>query len=78
MVYMGIDQADSLCIQLHKPIKTGKIQKDRIFTVINDVLQIMYVPYHPYDHEVIKLFNTMTYLDGEATTCFVRGPMNLK
>lgn len=30
-VYVGIDQADSLCIKLNKLIKTGKIQGDRIF-----------------------------------------------
>ncbi len=30
-VYVGIDQADSLCIKLNELIKQGKIQKDRIF-----------------------------------------------
>ena len=56
-IYVGIDQADSLCIQLNELIKTGKIQKDRIFyKVINDVVQIMYNPFHPYDREVIEFF----------------------
>ena len=77
-VYVGIDQADSLCIKLNKLIETGKIQRDRIFyKVINDVVQIMYDPFHPYDREVIELFNTITYLGGKATTCFIRSPMNL-
>ena len=30
-VYIGIDQADSLCVNLNELIKRGKIQKDRIF-----------------------------------------------
>lgn len=38
----------------------------------------MYNPFHPYDHEVIEFFNTITYLGGKATTCFIRGPMNLQ
>ena len=77
-VYVGIDQADSLCIKLNKLIKTGKIQRERIFyKVINDVVQIMYDPFHSYDREVIEFFNTITYLGGKATTCFIRGPMNL-
>ena len=37
----------------------------------------MYDPFHPYDREVIEFFNTITYLGGKATTCFIRGPMNL-
>ena len=42
-VYVGIDQADSLCIQLIELNKTGKIQKDIIFyKVIIDVVQTMY------------------------------------
>lgn len=77
-VYVSIDQADSLCTKLNKLIKTGKIQRDRIFyMVINDVIQIMYDPFHPYDREVTEFFNTITYLGGKATTCFIRGPMNL-
>ena len=56
-------------------IKTGKIQKDRIFyKVINDVVQTMYNPFHSYDREY---FNTITHLRVKATTCFIRGPMNL-
>ena len=62
-VYVGIDEADSLCIKLNKLIKRGKIQKDRIFyKFMSDVVQIMYDPFHPYDREVIELFNTITYL----------------
>ena len=42
-VYVDIDQADSLCIQLIELNKTGKIQKDIIFyKVIIDVVQTMY------------------------------------
>lgn len=77
-VYVGIDEADSLCIKLNELIKRGKIQKDRIFyKFMSDVVQIMYDPFHPYDREVIEFFNTITYLGGKATTCFIRGPMNL-
>ena len=42
-VYVGIDQADSLCIQLIQLNKTEKIKKDIIFyKVIIDVVQTMY------------------------------------
>lgn len=76
-VYVGIDQADIPCVKLNKLIKTGKIQKDRIFyKFMNDVVQEMYDLFHPYDREVIDFFNTITYLGGKATTCFIRGPMN--
>ena len=32
-VYVGIDEADSLCIKLTELIKRGKIQKERIFFI---------------------------------------------
>ena len=72
-VYVGIDQADILCVKLNELIKTGKLQKDRIFyKFMNDVVQVMYDPFHPYDREVIEFFNTITYLGGKATACFWR------
>ena len=76
-VYVGIDQADSLCIKLNKLIKTDKIQRDRIFYTVINVVQIMYDLFHLYDRELIEFFNTITYLGGKATPCFIRGPMNL-
>ena len=33
-VYVGIDQADILCMKLNELIKTGKIQKDIIFNFL--------------------------------------------
>lgn len=44
---------------------------------MNDVVQIMYDPFHLYDREVIEFVNTITYPGGKATACFIRGPMNL-
>lgn len=78
MIYIGIDQADSLFIQLNELIKTGKFQKDKIFyKVIYHVVQITHDPFRPSDREVIEFFNTITYLCGKATTHFIWGPMNL-
>ena len=37
----------------------------------------MYHPYHEYDREVVKFFNTITYLGGRRTTNFICGPMNI-
>ena len=72
MIYIGIDQADSLFIQLNELIKTGKFQKDKIFyKVIYHVVQITYDPFRPSDREVIEFFNTITYLCGKATTHFI-------
>ena len=41
------------------------------------MLEIMYNPFHEYDQEVVEFFNTISYLGGKRTTCFIRGPMNL-
>ena len=37
----------------------------------------MYNPFHEYDREVVEFVNTITYLGGKRTACFIRGPMNL-
>ena len=72
MIYVGIDQADSLFIQLNELIKTGKIQKDKIFyKLIYHVVQITYDPFRRSDREVIEFFQTITYIGGKATTHFI-------
>ena len=75
--YVGI-HVDSLCKRLNQLIKRGKIQKDRTFyKFVNDAVEVMYDPFHPYDREVIEFFDTTTYLGGKGTASFIRGPMNL-
>ena len=37
----------------------------------------MYNPFNKYDPEVVKFFNTITYLGGKRTANFIRGPMNV-
>ncbi len=37
----------------------------------------MYNPFHEYDRDVVEFFNTITYLGGRRTACFIRGPMNI-
>ena len=37
----------------------------------------MYNPFQEYDREVVEFFNTITYLGGKRTACFIRGPTNL-
>ena len=77
-VYIGIEEADPVCIKIQDLLRRGKISKDRIFyKYLNDVLEVMYNPFHPYDEEVVEFFNTMTYLGGRRTACFIRGPMNM-
>lgn len=77
-VHIGIKQADPVCVKLQDLIRRGKISKERIFyKYLNDVLEIVYNPFHEYDQEVVEFFNTITYLGGKRTTCLIRGPMNL-
>lgn len=77
-IYVGIEKADPLCTKIHDLIQRGKISKDRIFyKYLHDVVEIMYNPFHEYDREVVEFFNTITYLGGKCTACFIRGPMNL-
>ena len=77
-VYVGIEEADPVCIKIQDLLRRGKISKDIIFyKYLNDVLEVMYNPFHPYDEEFVEFFNTITYLGGRRTTCFIRGPMNL-
>ncbi len=77
-VHVGIEEADPLCFKIQDLLRRGKISKDKIFyKYINDVLEIMYNPFHEYDKEVVEFFNTITYLGGKRTACFIRGPMNL-
>lgn len=59
-------------------LKTIYVSIDRIFyKVVNDHVEIVYDPFHPYVREVIEFFDTITYLGGKATASFMRGPMNL-
>ena len=77
-VYVGVDQADELCFKLNDLIKRGKIQRDQIlYKYLSDVVEIKYNPSHEYDREVVEFFNTITYLGGRRTACFIRGPMNI-
>lgn len=77
-VYVGIEEADPVCIKIQDLIRRGKISRERIlYKYLNDVLEVMYNPFHQYDQEVVEFFNTITYLGGRRTTCFIRGPMNL-
>ena len=77
-VYVKVEEADPVCIKIQDLLQKGKITKDTIFyKYLNDVLEVMYNPFHQYDEEVVEFFNTITYLGGRRTTCFIRGPMNL-
>ena len=76
-VHIGIEQADPVCVKLQDLLRRGKISKERIFYKYLNVLEIMYNPFHEYDQKVVEFFNTITYLGGKRTTCFIRGPMNL-
>ena len=77
-VYVGVEEADPVCVKL-QDLSRGKLSKERIFyKYLNDVLKIMYNPFHDYDQEVVEFFNTITYLGGKRTTCFNRGLMNLR
>ena len=77
-VHVGIEEADPLCIKIQDLLRRGKISKDRMFyKYISDVVEIMYNPFHEYDPEVVEFLNTITYLGGKRTACFIRGPMNM-
>lgn len=77
-VHVGVEKADPLCVKLNDLIRRGKIPKERIlYRYLNDVVEIMYNPFHEYDREVVEFFNTITYLGGRRTANFIRGPMNL-
>ena len=74
----GVEEADPVCVKIQDLLRQGKLSKESIFDkYLNDVLEIMYNPFHEYDRKVVEFFNTITYLGGKRTTCFVRGPMNL-
>lgn len=75
---MGVETADPLCVKLNDLIRRGKISKEIIlYRYLNDVVEIMYNPFHEYDREVVEFFNTITYLGGKRIANFIRGPMNL-
>lgn len=77
-VFVGVEEADPVCIKIQDLLRRGKLSKDKIFyKYLNDVLEIMYNPFHQYDQEVVEFFNTITYLGGKRTACFIRGPMNV-
>ena len=77
-VYVGVEEADPVCVNIQDLLRQGKLSRERIFyKYFNDILEIMYNPFHEYDQEVVEFFNTITYLGGKRTTCFIRGPMNL-
>ncbi len=77
-VDVAVENADPLCIKIQDLIHRGKISKDKFFyKYLSDVVEIMYNPFHEYDREVVEFFNTITYLGGRRTACFIRGPMNL-
>ena len=73
----GVEMADPVCVKLNELIRIGKIDRTRIlYKFLKDVVEIHYNPLHEYDKEVIKFFNTITYLGGRKVACFIRGPMN--
>lgn len=78
-VYLGIEEADPLCVKLNELIRQGKIEKHHIFyKYINDVADSLNNPSrHQYCKESIEFINTISYLGGNRTACFLRGPMNL-
>jgi hypothetical protein len=77
-VHVGVEEADPLCIKIQDLLRRGKISKDKIFyKYMSDVVEIMYNPFHEYDREVVEFLNTITYLGGKRTACFIRGPMNM-
>ena len=77
-VYVGVEEADPVCVKMQDLLRRGKLSRERMFyKYLSDVLEIMYNPFHEYDQEVVEFFNTITYLSGKRTTCFIRGPMNL-
>ena len=77
-VYVGVEEADPVCLKIQDLLRQGKLSRERIFyKYLNDVLEVMYNPFHEYNQEVVEFFNSITYLGGKRTTCFIRGPMNL-
>jgi hypothetical protein len=77
-VHVGIEEDDPLCIKIQDLLRRGKISKDKIFyKYMSDVVEIMYNPFHEYDREVVEFLNTITYLGGKRTACFIRCPMNM-
>ena len=60
-VYVGVKESDTVCVELQDLLRRGKLSKERIlYKYINDVLGIMYNPFHEYDQEVVEFFNTIT------------------
>lgn len=54
-VYVGLEEADPVCVKLQDLLRKGKISKDKIFyKYLSDVLEIMYNPFHEYDQEVFE------------------------
>ena len=68
-VYVGVEEADPVCVKFQDLFRCGKLSRERIFyKYLKDVLEIMYNPFHEYDHEVVEFFNTITYLGSKRTT----------
>lgn len=52
-VYVGAEEADPVCVKIQDLLRRGKLSKERIsYKYLNDVLEIMYNPFHEYDEEV--------------------------
>lgn len=70
-VYVGVEEADPVCLKIQDLLRQGKLSRERIFyKYLNDVLEVMYNPFHEYDQEVVEFFNTITYLGGKAHHAF--------
>ena len=54
-----------------------KYQRIKYSTNIRVTGRIVYNPFNEYNREVVEFFNTITYLGGKHTACFIGGLMNL-
>ena len=59
LIAISVQEADRVCRQLDRLIKTGQIPKDKIFyKYLSDVVKIFYNPLHRYDEDVKEFFAT--------------------
>ena len=71
-------QADQICITLDKLIRNSVISKERIFyKYLKDTVEYLSNPLHLYDDDVKTFFASVSYLGGNRTYNFIRGPKQL-
>ena len=78
IVAIGVEHPDPACVKLHEHVQQGTIFKDKIrYRYLKDMVEFFINSRHEYDPEVVKFFNSISYLGGRRTANFLCGLMHI-